>query len=279
MEKHEDRYASVKGSRIRYWSEGESGPNVVLIHGLGGSVEEEWRYVFGSLSERYRVYGPDVPGFGLSDKPNIRYSLDFGAQFVKDFMDEVEIERAVVVGISMGGAIALQFAVRFQDRLNKLVAVDSAGLGRNVSAILKILSVPVLGNIMLKISYSNSEKLWKSSVYDYSTVKTELVEADFKLASIPGYKRAFLRALRSGCGAFGTRRRVYRPLLDGLGSIRKPALIIWGKQDPLIPVEYAYRANEKIPGSQLRVIDRCGHVPPVERPDDFVKILTDFISG
>ncbi len=278
MDKQEDKYADINGNKIRYWSGGEKGGNVILIHGLGGSVEKEWRYTFGPLSEHCKVYGLDMLGSGLSDKPNIPCSLETGARDVKDFMDEVRIDRATLVGLSMGGGVSLQFATQFQDRLEKLVIVDSACLGRKVHPGLKVLSAPLIGNILMKPGLSHSERIWRSVVYDPAAVKDDLIEADHKLAVMPGFTSAFLRALRSGCGVRGIRPRVYKAILGGLGSIKKQTLIIWGKQDPLIPVEYAYTANEKIPGSQLHIFDKCGHVPPVEYPDKFVNIVSEFIS-
>jgi 4,5:9,10-diseco-3-hydroxy-5,9,17-trioxoandrosta-1(10),2-diene-4-oate hydrolase len=193
-------------------------------------------------------------------------------------MDVLKIDRAVIVGVSMGGGVALQFAIQFQDRLDKLVIVDSAGLGRKVSPVFKILSIPGIGSLLMKPGLSNSERGWKSSVYDPSCVKKDLVENDYKLAVIPGFRRSFLKTLRNGCGIRGVRPRVYKTILDGLGSIKSQTLIIWGKQDPLIPVEHAYIADEKIPGSQLHIFDKCGHVPPVEYPEEFVNIVSEFIS-
>jgi 4,5:9,10-diseco-3-hydroxy-5,9,17-trioxoandrosta-1(10),2-diene-4-oate hydrolase len=278
VNKQEDKYVKISGKKVRYWSGGDKGKNVILIHGIGGSVEIEWLYTFGPLSEHNRVYGLDLPGFGLSDRPQISYFLEGMARSVKDFMDVLKIDRAVIVGVSMGGGVALQFAIQFQDRLDKLVIVDSAGLGRKVSPVFKILSIPGIGSLLMKPGLSNSERGWKSSVYDPSCVKKDLVENDYKLAVIPGFRRSFLKTLRNGCGIRGVRPRVYKTILDGLGSIKSQTLIIWGKQDPLIPVEHAYIADEKIPGSQLHIFDKCGHVPPVEYPEEFVNIVSEFIS-
>jgi pimeloyl-ACP methyl ester carboxylesterase len=278
VDKQKDRYADINGNKIRYWSNGTKGKNIILIHGIGGSVEKDWMYTFGPLSEQNKVIGFDLLGFGLSDKPDMIYSLDTGAQLVKDFMDVVNIDKAALVGLSMGGGVALKFAIRFPERLEKLVIVDSALLGRKIHPIFKIMSIPVIGRMLMKSDLSHSEKTWNTALYDPAAVTKELVETDYKLAVMPGYKRAFLRSLRSGCGIRGMRPRVYKAVLDGLGSIKKQTLIIWGKQDTLLPVEHAYTANEKIQGSQLHIFDKCGHVPPLEHPEEFVNIVSEFIS-
>jgi len=277
-DKQKDKYVTIGEIKTRYWSQGNKGKKVILIHGIGGSVETDWIYNFEALAERNQVYGLDVVGFGLTDKPKHSYTLEGAAQFIEGFMEALKIDSASLIGVSLGGGIALQCAIQLHDKVDKLVLVDSVGFGREIHPMFKILSIPILGNLLLHPSLKSSEKTWKSIVYDASIVTDEVIERDYELSKLPGFKRAFLKTVRSGCGVRGLRPSIYNTLLNGLSSIEEPTLIVWGKQDPIFPVEHAYIARENIPRSQIHIFDNCGHYPQYEHPEEFNKIVNDFIS-
>ena len=140
----QDQYVQVGQYNTRFQTQGNGGSNVILIHGLGGYLEH-WQQNIESLADRHRVYALDLVGFGRSDKPEADYCLPFFARFVRDFMDCQGIERATLVGNSLGGSIALQFAIDFPSRVEKLVLVDSAGLGKDVTIFLRLVTLPLLG--------------------------------------------------------------------------------------------------------------------------------------
>lgn len=280
--KQQDRYVNISTYKIRYWSRGKKVKIIVLIHGIGGSVELDWMYNFKPLSAHNQVYGLDLLGFGLSDKPDkpkYSFSLDGWAQLVKDFMDVLDINTASLVGLSLGGGVALQFAIQFPDKVDKLIIVDSAGLGRETHPMFKVLSIPLIGNLLFKPSLKNSEKAWKSVVYYPSAVTDEIVKTDYRLSTMPGFKKIFLHTIQKGCTIRGLRPSIYKSILSGLSAIKNPTLIIWGRQDPVFPLQHAYIAEEKIPEAQLHIFDNCGHIPPIEYPEGFNKIVNDFISS
>ncbi len=127
----QDRYVQVGQINTRYWTEGDKGTTVILLHGIGSSVET-WTYNISVLAQHHRVYAVDLVGAGRSDKPPATYSLTYLAQFVLGFMDAMSIECASLVGNSLGGGVALQFALNFPQKVEKLVLVNSLGLGKEI---------------------------------------------------------------------------------------------------------------------------------------------------
>jgi len=146
MENPEDRYVKVGQINTRYWVLGQGSP-LLLIHGLGASCEY-WRYNVKAPSQGCRVYAFDLPGFGHSDKRIEDLSLSFAAEFVAAFLDSQGVERASLVGNSLGGAVSLQFAVQYPHRLEKLVLVTSGGLGRELPLSFRLLRIPLWGEFM-----------------------------------------------------------------------------------------------------------------------------------
>jgi pimeloyl-ACP methyl ester carboxylesterase len=274
----QDQYVKVGDINTRFWTAGDKGTPVVLIHGIGDAVET-WDSNINVLAERHRVYALDLVGFGRSDKPRIRPSLPFGAQFVSDFMETQQIERASVIGNSMGGAISLQFALQFPDKLEKLVLEDAAALGKGVATFFRFFSIPVIGELLSRPSRWGTAWLLKQIAYDPAVITDDMVELYYQLASLPGVQRSFLTTLRVGVNFFGQRPQFVHSIADNLGKITCPTLIIWGQQDRIIPVAHAQVAKNGIPNSELQILDPCGHMPHFERPDDYNKLLLEFLGG
>ncbi|MFQ6040715.1 MAG: alpha/beta fold hydrolase [Candidatus Poribacteria bacterium] len=270
-----EKYVTVDGIKIHYLTAG-SGPPVILIHGLG-VFAETWLYNIKPLSGRNTVYAPDLVGFGRSEKPKVKYSLAYFVKFLSGFMDALNIERASLVGNSMGGLIALRFALDYPNRVCKLVFVSGAGLGRKVSFGLRLLSLPILGDILLaRTTKKGIRRGLEGSFYNPDFVTDEWVEETFKVYKLPSARRAFLSVLRSGVSIFGLKRDVV--LLEQLPKIQAPTLIIWGKRDKVIPVEYAYTAHARIRDSQLHIFSECGHAPQVEKAKEFNRLVLEFLE-
>ncbi len=273
----EDRYVEVGGANIRYWAMG-SGPPLLLIHGLGASVEY-WQQNIEPLSQHCRVYAMDLLGFGRSDKPRIEYSLHYAAQFIADFMDAQGIERASLVGNSMGGLISLQFAIEFPERLDKLVLVDNAGFGRELIWIFRLMTLPVLGEALYGPNERGMRTLQRMLFYDKRFVTDEWVEQNLEMARLPGARDFFLSVLRYGVNLRGLRPEILEPLLAQIPGIEAPTLIVWGAQDRFIPVAHGHIGHRMIAGSRLHIFDRCGHVPQIERAEGFNRLVADFLKG
>ncbi len=277
LPKYDDHYVRVDGKNIRYWVEGR-GPAVILVHGLGCSAEF-WQYNVGALAQQSRVYALDLLGFGRSDKEIDEWSLSYGASFIARFMDALQIERGTLVGNSFGGILCAQFAVQFTARLEKLVLVDSAGFGRELTLFLRLESVPILASAML-ILYRWVLPLTARWAYsDPSSVDEEWLAETWAILRSPGVRDNALKVIRMGVDLGGQREEFFHDLHRRLTHMTAPTLIIWGSDDALVPVSHAYTAHKLIPNSQVRILQHCGHLPQVERPEEFNQLLRDFLSG
>ncbi len=272
-----DQYVNIENLKIRYWNAGSSQSCVILIHGLGGYVEN-WEKNIASLSKNHRVFALDLPGFGRSDKPNDRFSISYWAAFLQKFMRTLEIERAALVGASMGGAIALQFALRYPQQVESLILSGSAGLGYEVTPFLRLVAVPILGERLSRPSRAGSGQFWKEIVHDQRLITDPLVDLDFELSSLPGSQQSFLKALRTLVNTWGGKKDSIRPILDHLEEILSPTLILWGAQDRFLPVTHAHNAVKRIRNASLHIFDPCGHLPNYERADEFNSMVVDFLA-
>ena len=194
-------------------------------------------------------------------------------------MQTLEIERATLVGESMGGAVSLQFALKYPDQVEKLVLEASGGLGKEVSITLRIMSLPVLGEYFVRPSRKGSEDYLKMLFYDQDLITAEMIEEDYQMSLQSGAQRCLLSALRSMVSIRGAKQDAYKPILEHLEKIEVPIMILWGEQDPILPVAHAHAAAERLPDARLHIFDRCGHMPNIERAEEFNQLVTAFLSG
>jgi pimeloyl-ACP methyl ester carboxylesterase len=273
----QDRYIKVGNINTRYWQAGGKGSAVVLVHGLGGFIEN-WMHNIEPLAKEHRVYAMDLVGFGRSDKTPLVKDMNTLVQFISDFMDALKISKATLIGNSLGGGLVLQFALRFPQKVEKLVLVDTAGMGRDVIVDFRLCSVPFLGELLIKPSLKGVEKLWRKIVYDPALVTPELVKMCYELGTLPDATKSLLSVLRAGINLCGQRSKLTKPLLKDLYKINVPTLIFWGRQDRIIPIKHATIAAAKIPNAKLIVFDKCSHVPMFEYPEGFNKITMEFLA-
>jgi len=254
------------------------GPTMLLVHGMAGSAET-WRHVVEPLARDFRIVAPDLPGHGASAKPAGDYSLGALASILRDVLDELDVASATVVGQSLGGGVAMQFAYQFPERIERLVLVGSGGLGREVSTLLRVLAFPgaeyVLPLVTPWFARDAGARVidWLGSLGLHSSVAEEMWSAYAGL-TIGENRQAFIRTLRSVVDVGGQSVSA----LDRLhlaGAV--PTLIVWGEHDTIIPVHHAHRAHEAIAGSRLEIVEGCNHFPHVEQPDRFVTVLRSFM--
>ena len=259
-----DKTIAVFGQAIHYWDLGP-GPVVVLVHGLG-SRKEDWLPVLEPLAQKYRLLVPDQIGFGKSDKPLLDYSVQTYVDFLNEFLRQLKVEKASLVGESLGGWISALYAVELANgghliTLDKLVLVDAAGLKQDTP-------IPNLNPSSLAAMRGVMEAVF----YDTSWLNEDALRRVFtdKLATHDAYTvRSFLSN-----PMIATER-----LDDRLGKIKTPTLVVWGKQDKLLPMALGERYAAGIPGAKLVSYDKCGHIPPVEKTDEFVAAVTTFLGG
>jgi pimeloyl-ACP methyl ester carboxylesterase len=260
----QDKTIAVFGQSIRYFDLG-SGPVVVLLHGLG-SRKEDWLPVLEPMAQKYRLLVPDQIGFGKSDKPLLDYSVQTYVDFLNEFLRQLKVEKASLVGESLGGWIAALYVAEIGGGahlipVEKLVLVDAAGLKQDQP-------IPDLNPSSLAAMRGVMEAVF----YDTSWVNEEALRKIFtdKLAVHDGYTvRSFL----------GNPTREKERLDERLGSIKVPTLVTWGKQDKLLPIASGERYAAGIAGAKLVSFDKCGHVPAIEKTEEFLAAVTGFLSG
>lgn len=273
-----DQYVKVGSINTRYWTLGSKGTTVLLLHGAGGCVDY-WMQNIRALAQNHRVYAIDMVGSGRSDKPSATYSLIYLAQFLKNLMEALSIKRASLIGPSLGGGVALQFTLMFPEKVSKLVLVSCFGLGKELPIGLRLVSRPLIGEFFTRPSRSGIAGMLKLAVYDPTLVTDELINISYQLSALPGAHKSLLRLARRNSDFFGVRAQVYRPLVAQLANITAPTLVVWGKQDRLLPVAHADVAIKALPNARLHVFDPCGHWPPFERPAEFNALVLEFLAS
>jgi pimeloyl-ACP methyl ester carboxylesterase len=274
-----DQYIQIGQIKTRFWAEGIEGSALVLIHGIGRFIED-WLPSFYVLAERHRVYAVDLLGHGRTDKPlNASYKIVDLAQFVKDFMTALGIEHAHIIGHSLGGAVSTRLTLLYPNLVDKLNLVSSAGLGRKVTIMLRIATIPILGEKLTRPSRSGAANSAKTTMHNPDFMTDELIELDYQMASLPGAQQSLLRVLRANGNFFGQRKSMYKPIILGLPSITKPVQVIWGRQDQIVPVEHADVAAKNIPDAKVRIFDNCGHFPMLEHTQIFNELLLEFSNN
>jgi pimeloyl-ACP methyl ester carboxylesterase len=272
----QDLYISIDNINTRYWQMGDCGSPIILLHGGSGSIEF-WLYNIAILAAQHRVYAFDMVGSGKSDYPDRSYSLADQAEFLASFMNALKIEKATLVGNSMGGGVALEFIRLYPDRVDKLVLVDSMGFGKEISLGIRLITLPAVVSLLRPGRWMMPAML-RSNFYDGKQLPPEWIELRYKIFAIPGRNRVILRIGQSNFNLAGVLSQVYRPILDSLPNISQPTLIIWGEYDRIIPVKHAHIAAAGIPNSQLHIFPNCGHHPYLEYPAKFDRLVLDFMT-
>lgn len=270
----EHRFVTVAGIRTHYVVAG-SGPPVLLLHGLSANLMA-WCRNIGPLAERHTVYALDLPGRGDSDKPDIDYSVPTGARFIREFMDTMGIRSGTLVGSSMGGILALRAAVDFPDRVDKLVLVAPAGLGRGMAWYVRALSLPLVGEVLEHPTTRGTLASLRSILFDDGLIQNGLVQAMHRTRQLPGAKQATLKMVRGGVGLRGLHGKWI--MTAQLAKLDIPVLLVWGAQDRIIPVELARRAAQQSPEVSMRVFEQCGHWPHMEKADEFNQTVMEFLN-
>lgn len=270
----------LHGHRVSYRTAGDGGPVVLLIHGIVGCAKQ-WDQVVPLLAEHYTVVAPDLLGHGESAKPRGDYSLGAYAASVRDLLVALGHRRATVVGHSLGGGVAMQFAYEYPPFAERLVLVSSGGLGPEVHPMLRAATLPgselVLPLIAHQRLHGVAGALGQVLGWVGLRTGTDLAEMARGYGSLAdaGARRAFIHTLRAVLDIAGQRvsatDRLYLAAL-------LPSLIIWGSRDPLIPIEHADVAHRELPESRLEVFEGAGHFPQLHDPVRFAHTLIDFIE-
>jgi pimeloyl-ACP methyl ester carboxylesterase len=286
------RYLSLDDSRLHYLEAGEdltsagrdgesAAPPVVLLHGSGiDDAALSWKHAIEFLLDRgRRVYALDWPGYGESEDPPGAMTTEYYRGVLRDFLDAAGIDRAALVGISMGGSAALGIALDDPDRVERLVLVDSYGLRDAVPGGIGsyLLANTPFANVFGRQFASSSLEATRMAVgefvHDPAGLSDEFVAEVNERLRRPGAGESF----------FGFMRDEFRPdgvrtdYSDRLGELSVPTLLVHGAEDSLVPAKWSRDAAAQIPDARLELIERCGHWPPRERPERFNEILGGFL--
>ncbi|HME68692.1 MAG TPA: alpha/beta fold hydrolase [Myxococcota bacterium] len=271
---------SLHGHRISYRAAG-CGPVLLFIHGIAGSAAT-WDDVLPRLADRYSVVAPDLPGHGRSGKPPGDYSLGGYASGMRDLLDALRHERASVVGHSLGGGVAMQFAYQFPERCERLVLVSSGGLGREVHFLLRAAAFPgaewILPLLCAERVCDAVDSMGRFLGGAGFRVGPDLEEAwrGFGTLTDADGRQAFIHTLRTVVDVRGQRVSATNRLYLAAGI---PTMVVWGERDSTIPVAHAHAAHAAIPGSRLEIFPGAGHFPYRDNPRRFVEVLLDFLQS
>jgi len=273
------RNVTVHGYRRAYRSAG-TGPVLLLVHGIGDS-SESWLPVMAALARHHTVIAPDLLGHGASDKPRADYAVAAYANGMRDLLDVLGFDTATLVGHSLGGGVAAQFAYQFPERCERLVLVASGGAGRDVSPLLRLASAPLADVFLAPLRWPLAQPLVRTALAVLGRLDDDLgrdrAHVSRILAGLPdGAARAvFTRTLRS---VVDWRGQVVT-LLDRCYLVDAvPALVVWGDRDGVIPVHHGRQAHEALPASRLEIFAGAGHFPHHDDPDRFVALMRRFVA-
>ncbi|MET7745457.1 alpha/beta hydrolase [Streptomyces sp. NPDC005385] len=274
------RHRVVHGYRRAYRMAGE-GPALVLIHGIGDS-SATWADLIPDLARSHTVIAPDLLGHGASDKPRADYSVAAYANGVRDLLTTLDIESATLVGHSLGGGVAMQFAYQFPERTERLILVSAGGVGGEVNPVLRAVSLPgahlVLSSLQLpgmRLQVGLFLRLMRLLDTDLGQDAPELLNLVDALPDTTS-RSAFIRTLRAVVDWRGQAvtmlDRCY--LTEGM-----PTMLLWGDRDSVVPVRHAYGAHEAMPGSRLEIFEGAGHFPFHSDPARFLALVEEFTAG
>ncbi|MFD3811482.1 alpha/beta fold hydrolase [Rhodococcus sp. NPDC058639] len=279
-------FRTIHGYRRAFRMAG-SGPALLLIHGIGDN-SSTWTDVIPHLAEKYTVIAPDLLGHGRSDKPRADYSVAAYANGMRDLLSVLGIDKVTVVGHSLGGGVAMQFAYQFPGRVERLVLVSSGGVTKDVHPVLRMVSLPVVSEVLkllrvpgampaMRLAGSALGQLNKSPLKPGALLHdaSDLVRILGELPD-PTACQAYLRTLRA---VVDWRGQVVTMLDRSYLTEDLPVQLIWGDRDSVIPVGHAYLAHSAMPGSRLEVFRGAGHFPFRDDPLRFLRVVENFLDN
>ncbi len=264
------KFVEVDGIKLHYQEKG-SGTPLVLIHGYGSSTYT-WRNVFVPLSEHFRVISVDLKGFGFSEKPVGDYTKRGQAVLVRKFLDKLEIEKTWFAGSSMGGEVSLNVALQNPNRVEGLILIDSAGVKsvKGSSSTPSIYEIPFIGRAFVALGLI-SDNLVRASLERSYFDDSKVTDKTLKMYHLPLQTNNGQRAI-----VLTQQQWDLYPIEDDLSKIKVPALLIWGKEDYVTPLEAGRKMNTLIENSKLVIFENCGHLTAEEMPQKTVEEILKF---
>lgn len=276
----EQKTFDYHGLKINYYEKGE-GPPVLLLHGFGACAYT-WRYLIPPLAEQHRVFTMELKGFGLSDKPKDgHYALADQADLVADFIRRQDLDDLVIMGHSMGGGVTLMTHLKLKEtdpgRIKKLVLIDSAGYPQKLPWFIWMAKVPGLSTALSKLLPPRfaTALVLKKCYYDKDKVTEEQIDTYAYYGSLPGAAAAVSQTAKQ----IVPKEQDIEALIGQYKTIKVPVLVVWGKEDEVVPLEVGMKFKRDIPDAQLVVIPHCGHIPLEEEPLATRQAIEKFLNS
>ena len=260
----EEKFLQIDENKIRYLESGNSKKTLVLIHGLGAS-SERWEKVIPLFAKYFRVIIPDLIGFGYSDKPLADYTLDFFSSFLEKFFAAANIQHPILIGSSLGGQIAVEYTAEHSQNVEKLILVSPSGVMKK--------STPALDAYIMAALYPNEQNTKNAFELMESSGKhidEKIINGFIERMKLPNAKLAFMSTLLGLKNA--------KVITTKLQSMIIPTLIIWGSNDPVIPIQHADEFVASIKDCRFLRMDNCGHTPYVQDPNSFASLVLKFLN-
>lgn len=265
------------GDTTLAWTEVGTGPPLVLLHGLG-DCHRTWRRVLPLLAPHHRLLMIDLPGHGLSGRPDAPYSLAWYSATLGGFLDSLGLERVGIVGHSFGGGVAQWMLLDHPERIERMVLVAPGGLGREVGIGMRLAAFPVLGPLVTPVAMRlGTRMMMRIASSDLGRPEPDEIDRLAWMNAAPGTGRAFNRTVSGAIDLFGQ----YMHTWDRIHEVSRlpPLMLHWGTHDRVIPFSHGLRARERLEGAELRVYPGVGHFPHLDQPAQFSEAVSHFFDA
>jgi pimeloyl-ACP methyl ester carboxylesterase len=271
------KYLTIDGCKIRYFDNEKSGGSVLFLsHGVGASLEF-WEDIIAQQDNPFRMIAWDYPGHGLSDfLEDKNYRLDIYAQYAWQLLDYLKVNNVSLMGNSLGGAVSLRMHKQQAQRVDKLVLLNAATLGKEAPLPFRLMTIPVLGEFMTKsadMAFKQQVAAIFAKSYQLTDKMRDVIQRN---VAREGAQAAFLANIRQFTTLGGLAKNLVDESRQILSTMTKPTLFIHGREDAVIPLSHSEQAHALTPDSKLIIMEDCGHTPHVEKAEELIKALNAF---
>jgi 4,5:9,10-diseco-3-hydroxy-5,9,17-trioxoandrosta-1(10),2-diene-4-oate hydrolase len=288
MSMPDNRFAVIDSIKTRYWKAGSKGSPVLFLHGIG-AFSETWLLNFNVFARSHRVFALDLPGHGLTEPHSGGYTIEYFSQFIDTFIASQHIRRVSLIGNSFGGGVALHYAHTYPDNVDNIVLVANPGFGPGLSLPLRLVGMPVIGKLLIRSSKSETRRQRRSVgilnglMHDMEhldvTTKHILLDMYCRMGSIPRGAWSVQDILQRYTNLHGIRQSLMIDFNRIVREVEAPALIIWGENDRVIPPQNGPLGLQYMRHARLHIIRECGHMPQLEHPDEFNRVVLKFLAN
>lgn len=272
-----DQFITVKDVNLRYRDTGGNGPALLLTHGIGSSLET-WSRQEEALGKGFRVISWDLPGHGLSGHGQQPYGADKFAETAWALLDALKVDTVTLSGNSLGAAISIRMLAVHAARVKSLVLLNGATLGTDIPLPFKLMLLPILGAVFTKPSERSVDMQIKAIFHPDFPVTDEIRALVRRNAYKEGGQQSFVNTLRALSTLSGQRPQEVARSLSILSQATCPVVFAHGRQDDVLPLDHSVNTQRLTPGSELLVLENCGHTPQIEKPDEVNRLLMRYLQ-